>query len=342
MEHGLSLRLVADKADVSLMTVSRVLNCKGHVAEETRQRVLAVSRELGVFPRNLGRRSSRRATESSAVRSRVVVLIDTDISSFFLSDLLVSLQRALAGHGYDCLMQTFTGEHADFLHALSGIRPDVASACLAVGQFTDSEAQGILNANPLTVFVDFIPGPSLDLPLHIVSYDNVGAVRMAVRQLTACGCKRIVCMQGTATHHFSRAMREGCLAALGRTEFGRGELLTTDFTSNGAYRTMMSALESGPAPDGLFTTDEMAFGAIRAIKEKGLRIPEDVKVMGCDGVDLGKELTPPLSTVILDRKVLSERAVSRLVSLIGEPEQPVEQVLLAPRLEIRGTCVPPA
>lgn len=340
-EDGLSLKLVADKADVSLMTVSRVLNCKGYVAAETRRRVLAASRELGVFPRNLGRRSSRHAEGDVEVRRRVVVLIDTDISSFFLSDLLVSLQRALASHGFDCLMQTFTGEHSDFLHALSGIRPSVASGCLAVGQFTDSEAQGILDANPLTVFVDFIPGPSLDLPIQIVSYDNVAAARMAVRQLVACGCRRIVCMQGTATHHFSRAMREGCLSALDRSEFEKGGLSTSDFTSNGAYHAMKAALESPVRPDGLFTTDEMAFGAVRAIKEAGLSIPEDIKVMGCDGMDLGRELTPPLSTVILDRKLLSERAVSRAVSLIKQPDQPIERVLLTPRLEIRGTCVPP-
>jgi LacI family transcriptional regulator len=135
-------------------------------------------------------------------------------------------------------------------------------------------------------------------------------------------------------------MREGYLGALDRSDFENGCLLTADFTSGGGYRAMKAVLAAGIPFDGLFTTDEMAFGAIRAMKEKGLRIPEDVKVMGCDGMELGKELTPALSTVLLNRQVLSERAVSRLADLMNSPDQPVERVLLAPKLEMRGTCVP--
>lgn len=336
----MSLKCVAEKADVSVMTVSRVLNCKGYVSEETRHKVLAVSRELGVFPKNRGRRSARPAAVETDVRRRVAVLIDTNISSFFLSDLLVSLQRSLAARDFDCLVQSFSDEHSDFVRAMSGIRPSVASACLAVGQFSDSEVLGILNANPRCVFVDFTPSPTLAVPIQVVSYDNVTAARLAVRQLVACGCRRIICMQGGPAHHFSCAMREGYLSVLGRPDFEKGCLVAGDFTSNGAYRSMKSVLESGIPFDGLFATDEMAFGAMRAIKERGLRIPDDVKVMGCDGMDLGKDLMPPLSTVVLDRKALSERAAARVVSLIRDPGQAVERVLLAPKLEVRGTCVP--
>jgi LacI family transcriptional regulator len=135
-------------------------------------------------------------------------------------------------------------------------------------------------------------------------------------------------------------MREGYLGALNRSDFEDGCLLTTDFTSGGGYRAMKAALATETPFDGLFTTDEMAFGAIRAMKEKGLRIPEDVKVMGCDGMELGKELTPALSTVLLNRQALSERAVSRLVDLMNSSDPTVERVLLAPKLEMRGTCIP--
>jgi LacI family transcriptional regulator len=128
--------------------------------------------------------------------------------------------------------------------------------------------------------------------------------------------------------------------ALDRPEFEKGTLLTTDFTSGGGYRAIKSALETEAPFDGLFTTDEMAIGAMRAMREKGLRIPEDVKVVGCDGMELGKELTPPLSTVILNRQVLSQRAVLQLVNLMNSPDQAVERVLLAPKLEMRGTCIP--
>ena len=335
----MSLTRVAEKANVSVMTVSRVLNCKDSVSEATRQKVLAVSRELGIFPKNRGRRSAAHAGQADE-RRRVAVLVDTDISSFFLSELLVSLQRSLANLDFDCLVQTFTEEQSDFLRALSRIRPSVAAACLAVGQFSDDQVRGILNANPLCVFVDFTPSPMLDQPVNVVSYDNAAAARMAVAQLAACACKRILCIQGISSNHFSRTMREGYLLALGRSDFEKGCLVTADFTANGGYRAMKAVLDAGTPFDGLFTTDEMAFGAIRAMKERGLRIPEDVKVMGCDGMELGKELTPPLSTVILDRQVLSERAVARLLEVINSPQKVMERVLLAPRIEVRGTCIP--
>ena len=86
--------------------------------------------------------------------------------------------------------------------------------------------------------------------------------------------------------------------------------------------------------------DDMAFGAIRAIKEAGSRIPEDVQVMGCDGIELGSQLHPPLSTVILDREALGRRAVKRLMEIIDLEEPSFEKILLPSRLELRGTCVP--
>jgi len=337
----MSLKSVAEKANVSLMTVSRVLNCKGYVSSKTREKVLAVSRELGVFPQNRGRRSARNA-EEARTRQRVALLIDVDISSFFLSDLVVAIQRSLADHGFDCLVQSFTEERSDFVRALGGIGPGIAKACLAIGQFSDSEIRNVLNANPVCVFVDFTPSPTLSLPINVVSYDNIAAARMAVAQLVVCGCERILCMQGVPSNHFSRAMREGYLSALDRSDFPEGCLVTTDFTASGGYRALKAVMGSGSPFDGLFTTDEMAFGAIRAIQEKGLRIPDDVKVMGCDGLELGKELLPPLSTVVLDRQLLSERAVSRLMGLMNSPNQPAEHVLLAPKLDVRGTCVPPS
>jgi DNA-binding LacI/PurR family transcriptional regulator len=311
------------------------------VAEETRRRVLEVSRALGVFPKSRGKRSPRygRGGDEST-HTTAAILMDMSLSSMFLSELIVAIQRALAEMKFHCVIQFFSGEYADFVRALGGVRPPLATACLAVGHFTDKEVTGVLGANPRAVFVDYMPGPGLKAPIDVVTYDNVAAARMATEELLAAGCERPVCLQGMAQHHFSRSMREGFLSALGRSEFERGRLLTGDFSAAGGYSATKRALGSGTEFDGIFTTDEPAIGAMRALREAGRRVPEDVRVMGCDGIELGREQTPPLSTVVLDRTALGRRAVARLMEVIGAPEHVCEQVLLAPRLEMRGTCVP--
>lgn len=135
-------------------------------------------------------------------------------------------------------------------------------------------------------------------------------------------------------------MRQGYLSAMEKSDFDAGELLTADFTSEGGYQAVSAALSAGCRPNGVFATDEMAMGAMRALKEQGLHVPEDVKVMGCDGIDFGRELHPPLSTVLLDRRALGERAVERVLTLIGADKLTYETVLLPPKLELRGSCVP--
>ena len=332
----MGLKEIAELAGVSVMTVSRVLNGKDNVAESTRRKVLAASQELGAYPQYRGRRSAK----GEGLLGQVALLIDIDVSSVFLAELIGAIQPVLAEEGFHCMLQMFSGGHHEFLRALNAIRPTVVDGCLAVGYFPDNEARGIVGANPRTVFVDFMPDPDFDLLLNVVTYDNAAACRMAARQLLASGCARPVCLQGRPNHHFSRAMREGYLHVMGQRDFAPGELLTGDFTSDGGYRAVSEALEEGIRPDGLFSTDEMAIGAMRAFKERGLDVPGDARVMGCDGIGMGREMHPPLSTVILDRRALGKRAVGRLMSLLDAEKLSHETVLLPPRLELRGSCVP--
>ncbi|HRU04874.1 MAG TPA: LacI family DNA-binding transcriptional regulator [Candidatus Brocadiia bacterium] len=332
----MSLRSVAEKANVSIMTVSRVLSGKGPVAAETRERVLAVSEKLGFFPRR--RRMAPTGDRQAGPMPAVAVLIDSAVSSAFLSELLLAIQRELSQNGFQCSVISFSGDYAGFLRALEGVRPPAAAGLLAVGHFTDQEVGGVIAANPACVFVDYLPKPSLATPINVVAYNNVAAATLATQWLAGSGRKRIALIQGPEEHNFSRAMREGFLAALNRADFEEGQLYTANFTPASGYEAMRQALAARPRPDAVFTTDEMAFGAIRAIREAGLRIPEDIAIMGCDGIELGKELTPPLSTVALDRQALGQRAVKRLVEILSSDKPTVEHILLAPRLVIRGVA----
>ena len=336
----MSLARAAEATNLSISTISRVLNGKSCVAEATQQKVLAACRELGVFPTRRGKRATERLAGQSTTVAPVAVLMDMAISTTFLSELVVAIQRQLAEYGYQCSLQTFSGEYEDFLRALPLIQPVNASACIAVGYFSDREVEAVTNANPKSVFVDYTPSPSLKQPINAVSHNNLGAVRLAVDQLVSAGCGKIACLQGMAPHHFSRAMREGFLQALGQADFAEGQLLTGNFTPESAYKALCVALAGGLELDGLFTTDEMAFGAMRALQEACERVPGDVKIMGCDGIEWGRQSMPSLSTVILDRDALGRRGVKRLMEIIDLDKPTFEQILLPPKLEIRESCRP--
>jgi len=226
------------------------------------------------------------------------------------------------------------------VRALRFIQPPFAQACLAVGYFTDREVEAIANASLECVFVDYLPPDDLRLPINIVGYDNIAAARLATEQLVAAGCKKPACLQGPPNHPFSRAMREGFLLGVRQEKFNDGQLFRADWTPDRARKAIRAALDAGADFDGLFTMDEMAFGAVRAIKEAGKRIPDDIKVMGCGGIKLGRHLHPPLSTVALDRETLSRRTVRRLMEIMNSQESACEKILLSPMLEICGTCVP--
>lgn len=337
----MSLKKVATATDLSVSTISRVLNGKSCVAEATQHKVLAMCNELGIYPKLRGKRaSSTSESNHPSVQLPVAILVDASYSTTFLSELVVTIQRMFAGYGHQCLLHSFSGEYADFVRVLRLIQPPSAEACIALGYFTNREVEAIVNASRKCVFVDYLPPDDLRLPINIVSHDNLAAGRLATEQLVAAGCKKPACLQGVSNHHFSRAMREGFLLGTHQKQFNDGQLFSADWTPDGARKTIRAALAAGADFDGLFTMDEMAFGAIRAIKEAGKRIPADIKVMGCDGIKLGAHLHPPLSTVVLNREILGQRAVRRLMEIMNSEEPTCEKILLSPRLEIRGTCVP--
>jgi len=337
----LTLEKAAQASNVSVSTVSRVLSGKAHVAAKTREKVLAVCEELGVVPGRRGRPpASGSASGDTSQKTHVSMLVDRSVSSTFLSELIMLVQRQLDKSGFDFVLRSFSGEYADFVKAIQSIQSPEIAGCIAVGSFTNNGVRGILQANPKCVFVDFIPSPDLQVPVNVVVHDQKAAVNIAMHSLLSSGCKKLLCLQGTPDHYFSRVMREGFLSAIGQTDFTPGQLLTGNFTPAGGYESVKEALDSGLDFDGVFTNDEMAIGAIRAIKQSGKRIPDDIKIMGCDGIELGEHLHPPLSTVAMDVDALGRRAVKRLVEIIDMETPNYEKILLPAQLVIRETCVP--
>ena len=117
-------------------------------------------------------------------------------------------------------------------------------------------------------------------------------------------------------------------------------LVFADFTQRGGHRAMQRLLQNGTdIPEAIFAaSDALAFGAMAAIQEAGLRVPTDIAVMGFDGLDEGVDMQPPLSTVTQPVADLGREAVRMLLSLIEDPDRAPEQRFLPTRLTLRRSC----
>ena len=328
-----TLAHIAEACRVSPMTVSRALRRDGSVSEETRDKVLRVAEEMGYQPRpNMGRPRTR-----PEQRPAVDLVFGAELGgvSLFYADLLGSIEQELQRHGYDCVVRACHAAYAPFVALLEGLRESPAEKTLILGYFPLERLRIILEQRPGAVLVDHTGDPQLHGAYESVGFDNVEAARLAVRHLAGQGRTRIALLKGPPEHYFSRDIEQGYRETLGvlRLEVDPTLIWTADFTSAGAQAATWAAIERGVSFDAVFTNDEMAFGVIRELRQRGMQLPADVAVAGCDGLELGQYLSPSLTTVILDRRELGRAAVERLFA--PREEGGPHHIRLLPRLEVR-------
>jgi DNA-binding LacI/PurR family transcriptional regulator len=304
------LRDVAAHAGVSVKTVSNVVHGYVHVAPETRQRVQASLDELDYRP-NLSARSLRRG------RSGVIALALPALDMPYFAELTRFVVQAAERRAWTVLIDQTDGLREREQIVAAGVRSHLidglilSPVALGLNELTRSSDE-----TPLVLLGEKIGGGSID---H-VAIDNVAAARVATEHLITLGRRSIaaigyqaspVAASGVAAlrqRGYEEALRAHGLPVNGRhtmevTEFGRPE---------GA--TAMARLLSGPEPvDAVFCfNDLLALGAIRLLSERGLKVPDDVAVIGLDDIEDGRYSTPTLSTVAPDKEAIAFRAVEML------------------------------
>jgi LacI family transcriptional regulator len=194
----------------------------------------------------------------------------------------------------------------------------------------------LLEAAPGALLLDNPGDPSFSQVYESFCFDDYTAVKMGVRHLLDCGKNKVLLMNGFADHHFSEAADKAYREILAdhNIEVDKSLILNSDYTPEGAYRSIREALDRGLVFDAVFTNDEMAFGVYRALQERGIKIPHDVAVCGCDNISLGRHLYPSLTTVKLNYEKLGQTAVEHLFNnrRLSTKEH---RVKIAPELEIR-------
>lgn len=318
-----TLRDVAAQAGVSIKTVSNVVHDFPHIRQSTRERVLAAIDELGYKP-NITARSLRSG------RTGVIGLALPQLSQSYFGELADAVIQAAERRNLVVLVEQTGGDRDRELSMLTSARLQLVDGLIfsPLGLAADDAAQ-LRVPYPMVLLGERV----FDAPVDHVAMRNVDAARAATRHLLERGCRRIAVIgaeagdvPGSASlrlQGYREALAEAGVpfdaALLGRVQrWDRAD----------AAAVMRRMLAAGTPVDGVFGfTDTLALGAMREVQAAGLRIPEDVAVIGFDSIDETLYSLPPLSTIDPGRADIAETAVGLLADRIGGGAAPAAPVL---------------
>jgi len=230
----------------------------------------------------------------------------------FYSEIIASIERLLSKKDYNCIFHMHNGDYDHFVNLINKLQHTESSATLMLGDFSLKELTSLLEIVPDAILLDNPGYHEIAVPYESISFDNAEAARIGVLHLQERGCRKIALLSGPRGHYFSEDIKTGYEDIIKPSN--SRQFFNSDFTQEGAYRTIFTALRKKIKFDGIFTNDEMAIGVYKALNEAGLRIPEDVAVCGCDNIPMSEYLSPPLTTVKLDYTKMAEAAVASLFS----------------------------
>jgi LacI family transcriptional regulator len=337
---SVTIRDVARAAGVSVATVSRVLNGSGPTSDDARERVQRAASALRYAPDAAARTLSTRST-------RTFGALLPDLYGEFFSEVIRGMDQASRARGFHLLISS---SHADqreiegVLRAMRGrvdglvlMSPEMDGAALA-HHLPDGLPVALLNSA-----VESIGGR----PVRSIAVDNRGGAYAMVRHLAAIGHQRIAIITGGLRNHDALERLRGYREALCDAGLPHDDLLVLegDFMDAGGYDAARQALALDPRPTALFASnDMMAIGALSAMRDAGVSVPDEIAVVGFDDIPLARHVTPPLTTVHVDNTELGARAVACLVEAIGASEGDGDGRALGGRelvptsLVIRASC----
>jgi LacI family transcriptional regulator, galactose operon repressor len=329
---------VADRAGVSRTTVSLVLNnVPGtQISDATRQRVLQAAKELNYVPEAAAQALASR--QSQIVGLILIRTPDQIASDAFLTQTLDGLIKSIHKEDMRLLIDIIEPEYqeATYLRLMRAKRID--GILLSGPRYDDGALNALLENNFPTVLLGQLPGSWF----YSVDVDNRAAAYTAVAHLLKLGHKQIACITNAPLSYTAAADRlAGYRQAIEDAGLPYDPALVRfgEFDSNSGYLQMISLLESSVEFTAAFiASDLVAYGAIAAIREHGLRIPEDVALVGMDDLPVSRFIDPPLTTVRLPAIELARQAAEILFHLLQGKKPEQKQVILDTNLVVRDSC----
>jgi LacI family transcriptional regulator len=335
-QSKLTLAEIAAAAGVSIPTVSKVVNGRADVADETRRRVEALLREHNY-------RSPHARTVGKA---GLIDVVFADLGSGWAVEILAGVEEVAHRAGIGAVISAVHGRNRTrpdrrWLESLASRRSD--GILLVLSELSATQQAQIDELGIPVVIVDPAGAPPPDIPS--VGATNWSGGLAATEHLIALGHERIAVIGGPPTIPCSRARVDGYRAAMNAAglKIPSGYVRHGDFRAPSGHREAIALMESPKPPTALFVcADLMALGAYEALYERGLRVPDDVSVVGFDDLPEARWAIPPLTTVRQPLAEMAGMATSMLISLIDGEDLPSKRVELATPLITRASTAPAA
>lgn len=326
---------IAQKANVSRTLVSRVINNKPGVSAENREKILEIMKACNYTPNALARSLVTQKTQT------IGVVMD-DLCDKYFFKLISGMQDTGEKLGYKvifCSGRNNTDVKFKYVDYFSHGRTDGIIA------FGSRISDGMIFKEIIerTKHFVLIEGSIPDYEFNNIQMDNVSGAYRATKHLLDCGYKKIWHITGDLNYNCSLDRLNGFLEAIRQHNaiLTPDSLLYADFEEDLAYRLMDERIREGKIPDACFVgADKTAYGVIRALYKNGLRIPEDVAIIGFDDdePDTYDMLFPKLTTMRQPLYEMGRAGIELLVQSIQNPDRKPEKIMFESQLVIRQTC----
>ncbi|WP_105665663.1 ribose operon transcriptional repressor RbsR [Cronobacter dublinensis] len=328
-----TMKDVARLAGVSTSTVSHVINKDRFVSDAIRVRVEDAIRTLNYAPSALARSLKLNQT-------RTIGMLITASSNPFYSELVRGVERSCFERGYSLVLCNTEGDEQRMNRNLETLLQKRVDGLLLLCTETHQPSPAIMTRYPAipTVMMDWSP---FDGDSDVIQDNSLLGGDIATRHLIEKGFTRIACVTGPLDKTPARLRLEGYRTAMQRAGLAvpEGYEVIGDFEFGGGLRAMQSLLALPEPPQAVFMgNDAMAVGAYQALYQAGLRIPQDIALVGYDDIELARYMTPPLTTIHQPKDELGELAIDVLIHRMAQPELQQQRLQLTPVLMERGSA----
>src|SRR5262245_47702899 len=331
--HQTTMKRIAGELGVSITTVSKVLNNHADISAATRSRVLAKVEELG-YQRNAVARSL------SLRRTHTLGIVIPDLMHSFFVEIIAGIEPVASVRGYGLLLCSSgedPGKERAELEMLRGRQVDGVVLASAHGVGNTELLQQLVKRGTTLVMID--RDDHSTVKCHRVLTDDTRVGELATEHLLDLGRRAIAHIAGPPIAHARRRERGWRAALQARSiEPAADWLAPGGFMESDGYHAMKRLLAARPRIDAVFAAnDPSAIGAMKAIWEAGLRVPDDVAMVGVGDIALGDLLRVPLTTVGWSRQEQGRFAAELLLNGLDLDEDPPQRIVIPPRLIVRAS-----
>jgi LacI family transcriptional regulator len=331
----LNIRQIADLAGVSIATVSRVLNGRGDVSEETRELVSRVIRENGYT-------ANRSARGLSAGRTGLVGVLVPLVFPAYFSGILAGAAEALSERDFQIVLSPTGGEHEREVSIVDRLHGLTDGALIILPEESSEELERLLDSGFRFVVLD--PLMPLEERIPSVSAAHTSGADQAMKHLLDLGHRRVGQITGPRGWVSTEDRRRGYRAALAAAGILPDPTLEQEAEPeiDPGRAAAEQLLDLPERPTAIFAfNDNIAIGAIQAARARGIRVPEELSIVGFDDIEHATIVTPALTTVRQPLAEMGRTAVSLLMRLLEGQRFETLHVELATRLVVRDSTAPP-